>query len=329
MNTPFEDFEAPGVLWRYETVDCRERLARIFHCLRTSRFGLRVCEHVCYEGFVMKLLPVVPYYFPLSFALAFYCSWQLASVATAEITIENSRFSHSLTLLEDAQWLPNGRLRLTPSQPSRVGAAWLQGAVPVANNFSLEMDFRISANDGEGLDRGGDGIAVVFRAAQPQSGAGLKFGGREVAQTVGLTNGGIGYCGIARSVAIEFDTWQNIPYDDPNNNHVAIHTNAMEQNRSEARWNSRDVRQAVSTEIPNLKASSKRSIRVEILRSGGRLEVFVWKEKSPRPSSPAVSVSDSILTELGAEELNVGVTAATGGSWSNHDIMLLRFRDIP
>jgi hypothetical protein len=99
-------------------------------------------------------------------------------------------------------------LRLTSAHVNQTGSAFTSSSFPV-NAFSLFFQFRITdAKSGYGP---GDGIAFVLQT--------------EGANALGAGGGSLGYGGIAPSVAVEFDTYQNS--FDINDNHVAILTNGV------------------------------------------------------------------------------------------------------
>jgi hypothetical protein len=90
-------------------------------------------------------------------------------------------------LLED-------RLRLTSEESDQAGAAWLPSKQLAQGGFEATFQFQISTD-------GADGLAFVIQNA---SGSAL-----------GDSGGGMGYHWIANSLAVEFDTWENIPEDFP------------------------------------------------------------------------------------------------------------------
>lgn len=97
-------------------------------------------------------------------------------------------------------------LRVVPASSGQAGAAYSTTPVTLGsgNSFSTQFQFRIT--DPGGIDPA-DGITFVLSAGS----SGL-----------GGAGGGIGYGGVNNSVAIEFDTYQNGEYGDPNDNHVGI-----------------------------------------------------------------------------------------------------------
>ena len=99
-------------------------------------------------------------------------------------------------------------LRLTPAAYSQTGRVWTNGKLNVAGGFTTDFVFRFTQQGGIGA---ADGIAFVI---QDISGT-----------AVGGFGGGIGYHGLERSLAVEFDTYDNGSGNgDPDNNHVAVHS---------------------------------------------------------------------------------------------------------
>ena len=105
------------------------------------------------------------------------------------------------------------RLRLTQSKPFEVGSVWRVAGTDVLNGFETEFTLQItdlsktctrvkdtafSAKLYEScVVHGADGIAFVLHA-DPNGTAAL-----------GNSGAGLGYEGISRSLAVEFDTWYN------------------------------------------------------------------------------------------------------------------------
>ena len=99
-------------------------------------------------------------------------------------------------------------LQLTPAQAGQTGSAFRSASVPV-NKFNVFFQFRIT--DGSGGYGPGDGMTFVLQT--------------QGANALGDGGGSLGYGGIAPSVAVEFDTYQNP--GEINDNHVAILTNGV------------------------------------------------------------------------------------------------------
>ncbi|MEU8240399.1 L-type lectin-domain containing protein [Actinoplanes missouriensis] len=93
------------------------------------------------------------------------------------------------------------RIELTNGSFKQSGSAW--STSPVDLNGSFETSFRAHLHHGR---PGADGIAFLAQGAGPRA--------------LGGWGGGLGYRGIRRSVAVEFDTYQNTP--DPSSNHLAV-----------------------------------------------------------------------------------------------------------
>ncbi len=93
--------------------------------------------------------------------------------------------------------------RLTPDANGQSGSVWNLNQINLNNPFDFYFDVYLGCNDG-----GADGLAFVL---QP------------VSTTIGSAGGGLGYAGIAPSIAVEIDTYQNS--GDPSYDHIAIMRN--------------------------------------------------------------------------------------------------------
>jgi hypothetical protein len=116
----------------------------------------------------------------------------------------------TLTLVGDASQT-GSYLRLTENQYFQSSAAWFADKQSVADEFTVSFDWRFSRDNPRASS---DGIAFVI-----QNASGI---------TLGDSGHGIGYGGIANSLAVEFDTYRNVAsefegqLDDPNDNHLSV-----------------------------------------------------------------------------------------------------------
>lgn len=193
------------------------------------------------------------------------------------------------------------RLRLTHARTNQTGAVWYTEKQPVQDGFETLFQCQIT----EPFAGGADGFAFVIQ--NENAGA---IGNRERAGS------GIGYHGIPRSLAVEFDTWNNGPdgNGDPNDNHLSVHTRGTAPNSSiESRPEN------YTTAIPNLSDGNVHTIK--ILYEPGRLKVFVDDLSSPR----LTVLTDITDIGLDAGKAFVGFTAATGDKYENHDVLSWEF----
>ncbi|MCC6361148.1 MAG: PEP-CTERM sorting domain-containing protein, partial [Phycisphaerales bacterium] len=102
-------------------------------------------------------------------------------------------------------------LRVTPANFSQAGSAFSTSTVSLASgsSFSTYFQFRFTSPGGacDGQGCGADGLVFVVQT---------------VGNNVGGLGGGIGYQGIANSLGIEFDTWNNGAIDGGSSNHAGI-----------------------------------------------------------------------------------------------------------
>lgn len=193
-------------------------------------------------------------------------------------------------------------LRLT-NNLGQSGSAFLTNPISLANqaSFSTFFTFRITnpmgISDGDG--QGADGIVFVVQT---------------VSNTAGGAGGGIGYTGIADSLGVEFDTWNNgTGLNDPNGNHVGI----------------------------NLDGSFNGATQMIGRRMNDGADWFAWidyngatnlievrlSETNSRPGAATLSRTADLAAVLGQTNAFVGFTSGTGAAGGFHDIVNWQFRD--
>jgi hypothetical protein len=210
-------------------------------------------------------------------------SFALPAQAACDVTFNGS-----------AAFGPGGSkfFRLTPSAPAQVGSVWLTNKRFVGDGFRTSFYFRIS-NPG-GIE-GADGFAFVVQ--------------NDSNTALGSAGGGIGYDGIPKSVAVEFDTYQNVfgCASDPDNNHISIHTDGTNPNSVDECFSV-----GSTSIIPNLSDGNVHFVQIGYV-SG---KMSVWVDGS-LVLSKAVSLTPAV-DSLGRAYL--GFTAATGAGYEIHDI---------
>jgi hypothetical protein len=141
-----------------------------------------------------------------------------AASAQAAVIINYPDFSSTagLTMVGSAMQKGN-ELQITPNAFSQAGAAYSTSAVTLGANATFSTTFRFRfTNPGGFVGSPADGITFVIA----QSSNGLGSGG-----------GALGYGGVGNSVALEFDTYNNVAdnVSENDNNHIAILTNGSVQ----------------------------------------------------------------------------------------------------
>uniref|UniRef100_UPI0026072882 L-type lectin-domain containing protein n=1 Tax=Winogradskyella sp. TaxID=1883156 RepID=UPI0026072882 len=113
------------------------------------------------------------------------------------------------TTIGDAVDLGGNCYRITPDLLNQSGGVWYDNPIDFDEDFTIYYQNNFGSKDVNGAD----GMALVFK--------------RDVTPLIGGLGGGLGYQGIAESLIVEFDTFQNNSPDigvlaDPTFDHIAI-----------------------------------------------------------------------------------------------------------
>jgi len=198
---------------------------------------------------------------------------------------------------------------LTETQPYSVGAVWGRKQVEVTDGFTMSFTFRMTnGNDNEQPDGslpGADGIVFVVQNAGPTA--------------LGKAGEGIGYDGMPKSLAVEYDTYLNPAYSDPNGNHIAVQSGGLGQCRPEhvAPYNL-----GITTDIVTM-VPDGRIYHGRVDYQGNRLSVYL--DTTGRFERPALVVdSVDVANLIGLDSTGtawMGFTSATGKSVEGHELL--------
>lgn len=119
--------------------------------------------------------------------------------------------------------------QMTPSSPSESSSMWFSVPQKVVNGFTAYFVFKLTPQNSQA-----DGVAFVIQNAQ---GGGtdattgcVEQGSGPSAVATNSQGGCIGYGGIDNSLALEFDTYDNSNFGDPNANHIALQSCGLNTN---------------------------------------------------------------------------------------------------
>ena len=218
-------------------------------------------------------------------------------------------------IINSSAKLKGTTIRLVPSSPNLAGSIFNKQPITISNGFDSEFSFRFTNgyNDvADGSPAGADGIAFVIQATNPGY--------------YGKTGGGIGYSGIANSIAVEFDDYKDDnDLGDPDGRHVAVFSNGKEANSSDHRSS---ALLACTSKIPLLKADSTLYYgKIEYLSKEKKLNIYL--DTTANYKIPVLVVDSLSLTKLlnliGGDRAFVGFTSATGASYQNTDLISWSF----
>jgi hypothetical protein len=234
----------------------------------------------------------------------------IASMSPAATVLNFSDFSSVAGLQLNGNAAKVGNvLRVTPSLPGQSGSVFSVTPVALTSqvSFSTYFSFRISnpGGIGDGDGQGADGLVFVVQTN---------------ANNVGGAGGGIGYQGLANSVGVEFDTYDNGPsIGDPNGNHIAIDTSGN--------LGSPLGVTALPTNAANLLNNG--SIWYAWVDYNGPTDLLEVRLSSAsiRPAAAIASATVDLTTILGSTNAFVGFTSGTGAGYNDHDVLSWDFRD--
>lgn len=230
--------------------------------------------------------------------VALLASHQLAN-ATA-LSFSDFSSSAGLQLNGSASIVPGDNvLRLTPASYNQSGSAFSTSTVSLASDASFSTAFQFRITDSGGICDG-DGCGAD----------GLVFTAQTVSNTAGGAGGGIGYSGLANSLGIEFDTWNNGWWDDYNGNHVGIDINGNIDSALLA---------AIGTRMNN---GNIWSAWVDYNGATDLLEVRLAEGAGAvRPGLAILDYTVDLPSILGVTDAYFGFTSGTGSAYGNHDIL--------
>lgn len=186
-------------------------------------------------------------------------------------------------------------LRLAPNTPSQAGSAFLTSRVDVSGDWSVEFTFDMNSC----VSCRADGLAFVVQNAP----AG--------ADALGTGGGGLGYAGITPSLAIEFDTWRNTEFNDPDNNHVGLLLSGSPN--------------TVFSTTPDFDLYGLPvHTWIDFTNNGvnGELRIYVSRtDTKPLDFILGAGIGGGWEPLFGGSEAYIGFTAGTGGANANHDIL--------
>jgi hypothetical protein len=220
----------------------------------------------------------------------------------------NFAATDGLTVVGDAA--PAGTaLRLTPGERYKRGAVWYNRPQPANIQWETTFQVRVAGVDDSPFVElpppGADGLAFVLQ--------------NDRLDALGADKGGIGYEGIPRSLAIEFDVWPNnvahcgpytdCPRGDPEEYHIAIHSRGALPNSADV-----SAQLALAKNLPNLLDGAVHTVKITYDRP--TLRVYVDDLTTPR------LVKDlDLAATMGSGGGWIGITGSTGGSWATFDVL--------
>ena len=189
----------------------------------------------------------------------------------------------------------NNVMRLTAAERQQSGSFFFDEPIRVNDDTSFSTEFQFQIGGGT---NGADGFTFMLQND--------RIGDR----ALGAFGGGVGYEGISRSIAIEFDTYQGV--QDPNNNHISILSNG-------------DITNALVNASSPFDLNSGEILNAWVDYDGISNELMVYlSDTSARPQTALVSTTLD-LSDIVGDRARVGFSAGTGGASNTHDLLNWEF----
>ena len=186
-------------------------------------------------------------------------------------------------------------MRLSDAVRRQSGSFFYDEPIRVGSDTSFSTQFGFQIGGGTG---GGDGFTFMLQ------------NDRTGDRALGTYGGGVGYQGIARSIAIEFDTYQGA--HDPDNNHLSILANG-------------DTTNSLLDVSSSLDLNSGDLLNAWIDYDGTSNELMVYlSDSEDKPQTALLSTTVDLSATVG-DRARVGFSAGTGGVTNSHNLLHWQF----
>ncbi len=174
---------------------------------------------------------------------------------------------------------------------SSAGAIWYISKIDLSHNMHIEGTVNLGTVDANGAD----GIGFVL---QP------------VSNGIGAIGGGLGFQNISPSLAVEFDTWQNVDLNDPYSDHIALVKNGVLNHAS-----SNNLQGPFG--LSNLEDGNDHPVVIDWNATTKRLQVTL-------DGIVRIDYTDDIVANIfnGEKMVFWGFTAATGAATNNQTVCI-------
>jgi len=301
-------------------------------------FGLIVATFLAANIFAVQTVSAQSFSFPAGgFSTTNVCANSPAPGAGCQVLTNGSP--------DQPQVLSSGTLRLNTANANEHASAWFAVQQPLSSGFTTAFQFQVSSTNAcFDCAFPADGIALVIQNDPAGTGAlGDTADGGDIGYGDGDNSNASGPgSGILNSLAVELDTYQNLEYNDPDNNHIAVqscgpnNSNVLTPNSPDHNYLCPDG---------NLAKLALQSLPSGLSLSDGNVHTITVNYLPPGNCTSACNnfsvYFDSTLilqaTVNLAAQLNltsgstayIGFTSATGAAVENNDIISWSFSQWP
>ena len=152
-----------------------------------------------YQRFYLYIIPILIFSFLYTPLLC-----QEVSINSAAVKFET---------VQDATKIDEYCYQLTGNKEKAGGALWYPETIDLREDFFMDLNLFLGCDD----SLGADGIVLMFCKNKILGGKGA----------------GMGYLNLKPSLGIEFDTYQNIQFGDPQEDHIAVLENGAINHRAQ------------------------------------------------------------------------------------------------
>ncbi|MCF0075580.1 VWD domain-containing protein [Dyadobacter sp. CY261] len=232
-----------------------------------------------------------------------------------EINNFNDFAALDLVAYGDAK-IKDGNLYLTEPLGWQASGIYKKYKMPINKGFELHFEFTINQlggiNDHIGKT-GADGIALLFQ----------DYGSRNIPFRTG---GGMGYLDLPRSLAIEFDTFDNTPSLSEVTDGVWLNTKGVLPNSVN---DASTLLKPITRVMPDYSDGKRHIVKVNYKAKGLEkyiLEVFFDEDPKPYLTADNINIEEIIGGDNSG--IYLGLTSATGLAYENHIIHKWSFKAI-